>query len=135
MDFKAIRDYVERQHQLKHNEPFVIGIDVAIGDTGRLQGVFLSEIEGDDGSKLLRVSSPVANVSHFNAVRCLELNWEQRVGYLAVADLAGEKFLQVCENLRYERLESTDIDYVIRRIAPMADELEQYAAGTDRDVT
>lgn len=131
MDFKAVRAYVEKQHQLTHNEPFVIGFDVAIGDSGRLQSVYLSEMDGDDGSKYLRVSSPIASVTHFDPVRCLELNWAQRVGYLAVADLDGDKFLQLCENVPYRRLDEEDIDHVVRRIAPLADDLEQYAEGHD----
>ncbi len=133
MDFKTIRAYVEQQHNLTHNEPFVIGFDVGIGDSGRLQGLFLSELDGDDGSKYLRVSSPIAAASHFDAGKCLELNWARRVGYLAVADLDGEKFLQLCENLPYTTLDTAQIDYVVRRIAPLADDLERYASGDDQD--
>lgn len=130
--FDAIREHVIGQHTLKSNEPFVIGFDVLIADTGRLQGVFLAEIRGEKGGKFLRVSTPVAPLGGVGAERCLRFNWEQRVGFLAVTDLDGEPYIQLCENLRYDTMSVEDIDFVVRRIAPLADEIEQSITGQDQ---
>jgi hypothetical protein len=50
----------------------------------------------------------------------------QRVGYLAVGDLDGVPYIKMCENLPYAFVGEQELDYVIRRVALAADQMEQF---------
>ena len=129
--FEDVRSHVASRHRLRSNEPYLISFDLGIDDTRR-QGVYLSEIESEDGRRYLRVSSPVAPLGSIAAEKCLRFNWEQRVGYLAVSDLEGVPMLHLCENRPYAQLSAEEVDHVIEEIGPLADRIEKsISAGSD----
>ena len=65
-------------------------------------------------------------------MRCLRFNWEQRIGYLAVSDLEGSPYLQLCENRPYGLLPEAELDRVIDELGELGDHLEQaISAGGD----
>ena len=49
----------------------------------------------------------------------------QRFGYLAVGDLDGVPYIKMCENLPYAFLGDEELDYTIKHVAHMADNMEQ----------
>lgn len=122
--FKQIRDHVASRFQLNVDEPYQLSFDYLTAD-GRTQGMFLGELEAEAGRRYLRVSTPVAPLSTSDAVRSLEFNWAQRVGYLALFDLDGEPYLHLCENRPYTDLSTDEIDEIVREMATLADRLEQ----------
>ena len=98
----------------------------------RHQGIFLAELEGDDGRKYLRVSTAIAPMTGIDARRALTFNWEQRVGYLAVSELDGAPYLQLCENRPYTSLTAAEIDRVVIEIGGLGDRIERaFSAGGD----
>ena len=114
-------------------EPLTDGVEV-VGDadsTGSVQtarvfgDTLLAELEGDDGRKYLRVSTPIGPVAGMDAKRCLRFNWEQRVGFLAVSDLDGAPYLHLCENRPYELLDEKELVRLIDEIGPLGDRLEK----------
>lgn len=121
--FEDIRVHCETRWTLRDNEPYLLSFDLPI-DEGRRQGIFLAELEDEGGGRYLRVSTPIAPVDDLDAMRALRFNWEQRVGYLAVGDLAGTAYLHLCENRPYEYLDSAELDRVIGELGPLADRLE-----------
>jgi len=130
--FEEIRSSIQARHQLRINDPYLISFDLEIGDGSRHQGLYLAEIEGEDGRKFLRVSTPISATSGMDAKRCLRFNWEQRVGYLAVSDLDGAPYLHLCENRPYELLNDKELVRLIDEIGPLGDRLEKaMSAGGD----
>lgn len=129
--FEQIRAHVGGHHALRNNDPYLIGFDLELAGEGRRQGIYLAELEAEDGRKFLRVSSPVAPLGELSGERCLRFNWEQRVGYLAVSDLAGVAYLHLCENRPYDGLDNDRLDRVIRAIGEQADQLESLAVRGD----
>ena len=98
----------------------------------RHQGLYFAELEGDDGRKYLRVSTPIGPLTGVDAKRCLRFNWEQRVAVLAVSDLDGSPYLHLCENRPYELLTPAELDRLIGEIGPLGDRLEEaISAGGD----
>jgi len=94
--------------------------------------LYLTELEGEDGRKYVRISTPIGPLTGMDAKRCLRFNWEQRVGYLAVSDLDGSPYLHLCENRPYELLSEGELDRLIQEIGPLGDELEKaISAGGD----
>ncbi|HET8897886.1 MAG TPA: hypothetical protein VFN09_03805 [Rhodanobacteraceae bacterium] len=128
--FEEVRSHVSGHHTLGSNEPYLISIELPLDGTRR-QGVYLSELEDDDGRRFLRVSSPVAPLGDIAPQRCLRFNWTQRVGYLALNDLDSVPYLQLCENRPYAGLDSAELDRLIQTIGQLADRLERLAAQTD----
>src|SRR6187401_2077568 len=91
----------------------------------RHQGMHLAELEHEDGRKYLRISTPIGPLTGMDAKRCLRFNWEQRVGFLAVSDLDGSPYLQLCVNRPYELLSENEIDRLFDEIGPLGDRMEQ----------
>jgi len=121
--FEDLRAHLGNHAGIVNSEPYLIAVDVALeGD--RNQGVFLADLENEDGSRILRISSPVAPLAAMDALRCLRFNWAQRVGFLAVGELDGRDYLHVCENRRYHALDGEEFDAVLIEIADLADRLE-----------
>jgi hypothetical protein len=117
---------------LRINDPYLISFDLAIGNGKRYQGLYLAEIEGEDGRKFLRLSTPIGATAGMDAKRCLRFNWEQRVGYLAISDLDGTPYLHLCENRPYELLNEKELIRLIDEIGPLGDRLEKaMSAGGD----
>ena len=130
--FEEIRSSIQARYRLRINDPYLLCFDLTVGDGSRHQGLYLAEIEGEDGRKFLRVSTPVGALAGVDAKRCLRFNWEQRVGYLAVSDLDGAPYLHLCENRPYELLNEKELTRLIDEIGPLGDRLENaMSAGGD----
>ena len=123
--FAEVHQHVIEHYRLTIDEPFIISFDFPIEETGRLQSIFLAELKTGDGRRVLRVETPVVPLEDFDAEKCLRINLTQRVGYLAVGDLDGTPYIKMCENLPYAFLVEQELDYALRNVARMADQMEQ----------
>jgi len=123
--FSEVRTHIMDSYDLKIDEPFIIGFEVPTEKPGRLQSMFLAELETAGGRRVLRVETPVVPLADLDAEKCLRINLTQRVGYLAVGDLDGVPYIKMCENLPYAFLVEQELDYVIERVAYTADQIEQ----------
>lgn len=131
--FTEVRNYVLGRYDLIIDEPFLLGFECPVGNDGRKQSIFLAELKSTDGRRVLRVETPVVPLEDLSAEKCLRINLMQRVGYLAVGDLDGTAFVKMCENMPYATLNGQELDYVINKVAPMADRFEQILEG-DSDI-
>ena len=122
--FEQIRSHVGSVHALRTNDPYLISFDVTL-DGGRHQGLYLAEMEDEEGAKFLRISTPIGPYTGMDGARCLRFNWEQRTGYLALSDLEGSPYLHLCENRPYTLLSPGEIDRVIHELAVLGDRMEQ----------
>ena len=122
--FEQIRSHASNSHSLRTNDPYLISFDLDL-DHGRHQGIYLAEMEDEEGGKLLRISTPIGPATGIDATRCLRFNWEQRIGYLAVSDLDGSPYLHLCENRPYELLHGDELDRVVAELGQLGDRLEQ----------
>ena len=122
--FEQIRSHVGGRHTLRTNDPYLISFDLSFDD-GRHQGLYLAEMEDEEGAKYLRVSTPIGPYTGLDGMRCLRFNWEQRTGYLAVSDLEGSPYLHLCENRPYSLLSSAEIDRLIDELGTLGDRMEQ----------
>lgn len=122
--FSEVREHILDEYELKIDEPFIIGFEVPMQQSGRLQSMYLAELQTSDGRRVLRVETTVAPLVDLDAEKCLRINLTQRVGYLAVGDLDGIPYIKMCENLPYGSLESQLLDYVILQLAYEADQME-----------
>ena len=129
--FEQIRSHVGSRHALRTNDPYLISFDLTLaGD--RHQGMYLAEMEDEEGAKYLRISTPIGPYTGMDGARCLRFNWEQRLGYLAVSDLDGSPYLHLCENRPYELITPAELDRLIDEIGPLGDSLEKaVSAGGD----
>ncbi|GIX35236.1 MAG: hypothetical protein KatS3mg126_1015 [Lysobacteraceae bacterium] len=131
-NFEQIRAHVATQYPLTTNEPYLLGLELSIGQGRRRQGIFLAELEGEDGRRYLRVSTAVAPVTAVDARRALAFNWEQRVGYLSLSELDGVPYLHLCENRPYDGLSAAEVDRMVLEIGGLGDRLEQiFSNGGD----
>ena len=122
--FAAIEEHVKDHYDVVHEEPFMLGLEVPVGDSGRRQSVFLAELKSPDGKRFLRVESTVAPLADHDPEKCLRVNLMLRTGYLAVGDLEGMAFLKLCENMLYNNLTVDALDYMIEHIAELGDKIE-----------
>lgn len=123
--FSEVRKHIMDSYELKIDEPFILSFECPLGEPGRLQSIFLAELQTSDGHRVLRVETPVAPLADFDAEKCLRINLMQRVGYLAVGDLDGVPYIKMCENLPYAFLMDQELEYVIHHVARTADQMEQ----------
>ncbi len=123
--FAEVRQHVMEHHELFLDEPFQIAFDYAMPDDERKQSIFLAEIKASDNRRYLRVETLICPLEHFDAEKCLRINLILRVGYLAVGDLEGTPYIKMCENMAYSALNGEELEYVIQRLAPMADRMEE----------
>lgn len=131
-NFEQIRSHVSSRYTLRINDPYLLSFDVLIGSGTRHQGIYLSELDHEGGRKYLRISTPIGPLTGMDPKRCLRFNWEQRVGFLAVSDLDGSPYLQLCENRPYEHLATEELDSLIAELGLLGDRLEQaISAGGD----
>ena len=131
--FEDVRAHIAAKHTLTANEPYLISFDLVLPGTRR-QGIYLAELETEDDRHYLRISSLIAALEPEAAIRALRFNWVQRVGYLAVNDVAGTAYLHLCENRPYQGLSSQELDAVIKEIGNLADRLERLLAGQSADL-
>ncbi|MEM7055192.1 MAG: hypothetical protein AAF446_11720 [Pseudomonadota bacterium] len=127
--FAELCAHVELEFNVVHEEKFVIGLEVPIGNGGRRQSLFLAELRDADDHRVLRIETTVAPLAQHDPVKALRINLLLRVGYLAVGDLEGVPFLKLCENLAYRNLKPAMIHDHIIRIAVLGDEIEQSLTG------
>ena len=130
-NFEDIRAWAAAKHTLKDNEPFLLSFDVVIMGEGRQQGMYIAELDCEDGTKIARVSTPIARTGRVNSERCMRFNWAQRVGYLAYGALEDQEWLHLCENRPYPGLSAPELDRIMRELAPLADKLERAFTGSD----
>ena len=123
--FEEVRSHVNARHALKINDPYLLCFDVATDGGARHQGLYLAELDSEDGRKYVRISTPIGPLTGMDAKRCLRFNWEQRTGYLAVSDLDGSPFLHLCENRPYSLLSEEELDRVIGELGSLGDRMEQ----------
>lgn len=123
--FAEIRMHISELYELKTDEPFIVSFEFPL-DNNRRQSIFLAELESENGRRVLRVETPVAPLEDLDAEKCLRINLMQRVGYLAVGDMDGVPYIKMCENLPYAFVGEQELDYVIRRVALAADQMEQF---------
>jgi len=124
--FSEIRNHMLSLYELQIDEPFIVSFEYPIDGSKRRQSMFLAELKTNDGRRVLRVETPVAPLADLDAEKCLRINLTQRVGYLAVGDLDGVPYIKMCENLPYAFVGEQELDYVIRRVALSADQMEQF---------
>ena len=124
--FSEIRNHMLGLYELQIDEPFIVSFEYPIDDCDRRQSMFLAELKTNDGRRVLRVETPVAPLADLDPEKCLRINLTQRVGYLAVGDLDGIPYIKMCENLPYAFVGEQELDYVIRRVALAADQMEQF---------
>lgn len=124
LNFEDVRAHVRAGSELKNDDPYLITMELKLAD-GRRQGIYLAELDAENGRRYLRISSPLAPLAKSDAERALRFNWAQRVGYFAISDLEGEAYLHLCENRPYEGLTGKELDTIIGEIGVLSDRLEQ----------
>ena len=132
-NFEQIRSHLATSgFRISMQEPYVVCVELSLDNGRRHQAIFLSELQDDDDRSYLRVSTVVAPTTGIDCRRALGFNWESRVGYLAIGDLDGVPYLQLCENRPYAGLTSSEVDRLILEIGGMGDRMERaLSAGGD----
>ena len=132
-NFEQIRSHLLASgYKLTLQEPFVLCVELSLAQGKRHQAIFLSEMQDDDGRDYLRVSTAIAPTTGLDARRALAFNWESRVGFLAIGELDGVRYLQLCENRPYDSLLPAEIDRLILEIGGIGDAMElRLSAGGD----
>ncbi|MFC7302242.1 hypothetical protein [Cognatiluteimonas weifangensis] len=132
-NFEQIRDHLDgSDFHVTVQDPYVLCVELSLDGGRRHQAIFLSEIEDDDGRRYLRVNSVIAPITGIDCKRALAFNWQSRVGYLAIGELDGVPWMQLCENRPYEGLTPAELDRLVLEIGGMGDRLERaLSAGGD----
>jgi hypothetical protein len=128
--FEAVRSHIGSQHALRHNDPYLISFDLELSKD-RHQGIYLAELEDEAERRYLRISTPIGPLAGTDPSRCLRFNWQQRTGFLAVADLDGAPYLHLCENRPYEFLDSDELQRLIGELGTLGDQLEQIISRSE----
>jgi HAMP domain-containing protein len=132
--FEQIRSQLAAgDFRITMQEPYVICVELSLDNGRRHQAIFLSELQDDDGRNFLRVSTVIAPVTGIDARRALAFNWNSHVGYLALGELDGVPYLQLCENRPYDGLSAAEVDRLVLEIGGMGDNLER-ALSADGDL-
>jgi len=125
-NFEQIRGHLlSAGFRLAMQEPFVACVELSLEGGRRHQSIFLSELEGEDGRPLLRVSTVIAPTTGVDLRRALQFNWHSTVGYLAIGELDGVPYLQLCENRPYEGLTAAEIERLVLEIGGLGDSMER----------
>ena len=132
-NFEQIRSHLLASgYKLTLQEPFVLCVELSLAQGKRHQAIFLSEMQDDDGRDYLRVSTAIAPTTGIDARRALKFNWASRLGYLAIGELDGVPYLQLCENRPYDCLNAAEVDRLVLEIGGLGDEMERStSAGGD----
>ena len=132
-NFEQIRGHlVSAGYKLTLDEPFLACVELSLSKGRRHQAIFLSELQDDDGRDYLRVSTAIAPTTGIDARRALKFNWASRLGYLAIGELDGVPYLQLCENRPYDCLNAAEVDRLVLEIGGLGDEMERStSAGGD----
>lgn len=133
-NFEQIRSQLNAgDFRITMQEPYVVCVELSLDGGKRHQAIFLSELEDDDGRTFLRVSTVIAPITGIDARRALAFNWNSHVGYLAIGELDGVPYLQLCENRPYDGLSAAEVDRLVLEIGGMGDRLER-ALSADGDL-
>ncbi len=132
-NFEQIRSHLLASgYKLTLQEPYVVCVELSLAQGKRHQAIFLSEMQDDDDREYLRVSTAIAPTTGLDARRALAFNWESRVGFLAIGELDGVPYLQLCENRPYDCLDAAEVDRLVLEIGGTGDEMERrMSAGGD----
>ena len=133
-NFEQVRSHVNAAgYRVTVQEPYVLCVELSLDQGSRHQSIFLVELQDDDGRGYLRASTAVAPTTALDPARALAFNWESRVGYLALGDLDGEPYLQLCENRPYEGLDAAELDRLVLEIGGLGDKMERMLSkGADQ---
>ena len=107
------------------HDPYVACVELSLGNGKRHQAIYLSELGNDDERGYLRVSTVIAPMTGIDARRALTFNWQSSVGYLAIGELDGVPYLQLCENRPYESLSPAEVDRLVLEIGGLGDSMER----------
>ena len=132
-NFEQIRTHLAQgNYRMKVQEPYVVCVELSLEQGTRHQAIFLSEMQDDDGRNYLRVATAVAPVTALDARRALKFNWESPVGYMAVGELDGVPYLQLCETRPYDGVTPAEVDRLVLEIGGLGDRMERMlSAGGD----
>ncbi|MFC0678966.1 hypothetical protein ACFFGH_14060 [Lysobacter korlensis] len=129
-NFDSIRKHLKTAgFRTTMEEEDVVCIELSLEQGTRHQSIFLSELDDDDGRPYLRVSTAVAPTTGLDARRALAFNWQSRVGYLAIGDLDGVPYLQLCENRPYDGLDAAEVDRLVLELGGLGDRMERMLSG------
>jgi HAMP domain-containing protein len=133
-NFEQIRSHLAAgDFRITMQDPYVVCVELSLEGGRRHQAIFLSELQDDDGRNFLRVSTVIAPITGIDARRALAFNWNAHVGYLAIGELDGVPYLQLCENRPYESLTAAEVGRLVLEIGGMGDRLER-ALSADGDL-
>ena len=125
-NFEQIRSHlVTAGYRVTMGDPYVACVELSLDQGKRHQAIFLSELGNDDERGYLRVSTVIAPITGIDTRRALAFNWESSVGYLAIGDLDGVPYLQLCENRPYAGLTASEVDRLILEIGGLGDRMER----------
>lgn len=125
-NFDQIRQHLRQaEFQTTIQEEGVVCVELSLEQGTRHQAIFLSQLEDDDGRPYLRVSTAVAPAAGLDAAKALVFNWQSRVGYLAIGDMEGVAYLQLCENRPFEGLDAAEVHRLVLEIGGLGDSMER----------
>lgn len=131
-NFEQIRGHLQGKYKLTASEPYLACVQLSLDKGKRHQSIFLSEMMDETERTYLRVSTVIAPMTGVDAKRMLGFNWQSPVGFLAVGELDGMPYLQLCENRPYDTLTAAEIDRLVLEIGGLGDQMERMlSAGGD----
>ena len=131
-NFEQIRGHLQGKYKLTASEPYLACVQLSLDKGKRHQSIFLSEMMDETDRPYLRVSTVIAPMTGVDAKRMLAFNWQSPVGFLAVGELDGMPYLQLCENRPNDTLTAAEIDRLVLEIGGLGDQMERMlSAGGD----
>ncbi|WP_374603921.1 hypothetical protein [Arenimonas sp.] len=131
-NFEQIRGHLQGKYKLTASEPYLACVQLSLDKGKRHQSIFLSEMMDETDRTYLRVSTVIAPMTGVDAKRMLAFNWQSPVGFLAIGELDGMPYLQLCENRPYDTLTAAEIDRLVLEIGGLGDQMERMlSAGGD----
>ncbi|WP_334178211.1 hypothetical protein [Pseudoxanthomonas sp.] len=125
-NFEQVRGHLNSSgYKVTMHDPYVACVELSLGNGKRHQAIYLSELGNDDERGYLRVSTVIAPMTGIDARRALTFNWQSSVGYLAIGELDGVPYLQLCENRPYESLSPAEVDRLVLEIGGLGDSMER----------
>jgi len=125
-NFEQIRSHLTTSgYRVSVQDPYVACVELSLDSGSRHQAIFLSELSNDDERSYLRVSTVIAPITGVDARRALGFNWHSSVGYLAIGELDGVPYLQLCENRPYDGLTPAEVDRLVLEIGGLGDRMER----------
>ena len=125
-NFEQVRGHLNSSgYKVTMHDPYVACVELSLGNGKRHQTIYLSELGNDDERGYLRVSTVIAPMTGIVAKRALKFIWQSSVGYLAIGELDGVPYLQLCENRPYESLSPSEVDRLVLEIGGLGDSMER----------